>query len=284
MSWWTYIPAAISAVGAITSSMSSNSQNSDRRGANMFNAQNRYDTEIGNIAAQTALASVNAQMVTQAGKIKAKSLRDASVYNAGVIQATTMYNDALMENELSLMWESVDLDLLQLTNQRARERGTMISAQSASGTVIGVGSNEDTLVDQKTQEMMDALIIKHGADIQASKIANARAQGIWKGAMETQKVMWEGEVGAVVAETNSFLQAQGAMMSAEIAATAGKKSASNQLISGMMGADMDYSQNSQLISNNLMSGMFGAASAAVSAYGRNKEATSQYGSLLADNS
>jgi hypothetical protein len=276
MSWWSLVPAAIGVVSSVVSKNSADSQNSANQGTNLFNAQNRYATDMNNIKSSLALAKLNADLAAGVGGLKASVIRETSKRNSDMIMATTIYNDSLLENELQLLWESNDLDLVQLHNQRMRERGAMVATQGASGTVIGDGSNADVVSDQMAQESMDALIISRGADIQASRINNQRAQSLYQGTNEAMKVSWEGEMNAVVTEYNTQSAVSGALASAQIQAGANTISAQNQLLSGMSGADATASSNSAKIDNNLMSGLFGAASTFASSYGQSKTATSQY--------
>ena len=104
--------------------------------------------------------------------------------------------------------------------ERERERKTIEANQAASGTLMGVGSNAQVLIDQKTQEELDKFIVKHNADIQASRIQNAKAQNLWLGEMEMLKIGYEGQVSAGVAQANANLQAMGTLATTAISSMA----------------------------------------------------------------
>lgn len=270
-----WVQLAISAVGYLSAASQSSQQNKSQQAWNEYNAANRYNTDMTNIAAQTALAGVNARLAQQQADMNASYQRKVSARNAEMIQSTMVYNDALLENEIQLRWESTGLDLKQLADQRMIERGTIVATQASSGTVIGEESNAAVVTDQMTQEAMDAFIVSRGADIQINKIKMEQAKSLSEGNNQINKVLWEGEMGAIVAQNNGQAQAIGALASANIAAQAGSISATNQYKAGMSGAANTYNNNDTTIKNNMMSGLFGAASQGAQNYYGGKTATSQ---------
>lgn len=257
---------AISAASAAQQSSQASSQNKGQLAWNRYNAQMQYKTDITNIASSSALARINAGAASAAGAVNARISLDTSRFNADMIHSTWQYNDKLIEEELSLMWDSIGLDLSLLENQRAVERGGILANQAASGVIMNQDSAQDVIVDQKTQEALDAFIIRHGGDIQASKINNARAQGKWQAEAQVAKTLWEGEMGAYAARANASIQSGAIMAGARVSAFANTLSANYRLESGMAGASMQSSQNQQAIGNNMMQGMFGAASQGVANY------------------
>jgi len=293
MAWW--IPMAIGAAGSLITAGSQNKQNANQRAWSQYNATMQYNTDVGNIKAQTAIAGMNAAMQMAAGKANAKialataeinseTTRMIAAYNNQLITATSLYNDSLYEQELSLMWDAMDLDLELMANERAVERGGIEAAQSASGTVMGQGSNEDVIVNQMTQEAMDATVVRHRADIEAKRIGDARAQSLWTAQNEVMHTWFMGEMEALTLTSNARMQAAGAMANASISAAgtlatagiaekAGMMSAQNSLSSGMWGAQLGYDQNKNTIQTNLVRGLFGAAGAGASSYFAQKPTT-----------
>jgi hypothetical protein len=255
--WW--VPMAISAASSVVQASSASKQNKQQAAWNRYNAQMQYQTDMTNIGAQTAIAGFNAKMAMMAGKMSAGVTKKMAEFNAQQTWATTLFNDALYEEELSLLWDAVDLDLAQLENQRAVERGQILAAQAASGTVMGQDSNAQVVINQRLQEEMDAFIVRHGADVQANKIARERAAGLWQGEMAVRKILYEGAMGAYAATANANLQAAGILGESAISAAAQKKSAMFRLQAGMAGADMQYNQQQTGIQANLVSGLFSAA-------------------------
>lgn len=266
MAWWLAIPAALSAISAISQS-GQQSQNAYAAGQwSRYNAQMGYNTTLGNLRSQMQLSKFNAALAMKAGSAAASIAAGAASYNAQMIHSTALYNDSLLEEELRLMWSGADLEMEQIEKERARERGGIIATQAASGTVIGVGSNEDVIVAQKTQEAMDSFIVRHGADLQAAKITNARTQGLWQAQAQIAKTLYEGRLGAASAMNNAIAQAAGGMAQAAIGGLAELTSARFKLDAGMAGGNLAESQGMQQSQNTLFSGIFGAASQGVSAY------------------
>ena len=279
MAWW--IPMAISAASTLMQSGQASAQNKQQLGWNRYNAQMQFKTDMANIAGSHIISNINASAVAAAGSIQAAAIEQTSKFNAEMIRRTQEYNDGLMEEELSLLWDSVNLDLQLLENQRAVERGDIRANQAASGVIMDQDSAQDVMVDQKTQEAMDAFIIRHGGDIQAAKISNARAQSQWQADAQVVKTIWEGQMGAWAARASAGAQAGAIRASGNIAAMADRISAGYRLQAGMAGSNMGYSQNQTMISNNMVNGLFSAAAQGASNYYRQKPTGGAGSSLLA---
>lgn len=259
-----WVTAAIMAGSAIYGAISSSNQNKTQQAWNNYNAQMSYNNSVRNIRAQNTIAGMNAMLAMKSGQINAQMATDTAQLNASIIADTTAYNNELLAEDLALMWEAAELDIRNLEVQRAKERGGIRATHAASGTVMDEGSNAEIIADQMTQEAMDAFIIRHGADIQASKITNAMAQNRWQGEMQIKKTIWEGQMGAYSSLTNAGLSAMGGLMTAAISSQAGMQTASSGLTAGLAGAQMQYSQNQQSINAGLVQGLFSAGSQYVS--------------------
>jgi len=231
-----------------------------------YNAQMQQNIDRSNANNQLMLTGMNVILAKNQASDQAELALDTAAYNISMIKATTDYNDDLMEQELSLMWESADLDLTLMENQRAVERGGIVANQSVSGTTLGLGSNADVVVSQKTQEALDATVVRHGADIQAAKISDARAQSVWQGEVAMREAAWQGEMGAWSATTNANTQAISSLASAALGHSAAITSSDyryNSAIQGISNAQDAYAtQNDQA----LVSGLFSAAGQAASYY------------------
>ena len=268
MVWPLVAMAAVSAVGSIVSANSASAQNKTQAAWGEYNAQMGYQNDMSNLASQSALGMFNASMQMKAASANAQATLDVAAFNAGQVQAASAYNNLLLDEEERLMWEAADLDVANLERQRARERGEIVNTQASSGTTIGEGSNLDVVADQMAQEAMDAFVIRHNADIGASKIQNAQAQGSWQAQAQVQKIMYEGQMGAAVSMNNARMAAGATAMETAIGYQAGARSAQYGLSSGISGASQSYSANEARISGQLTQGLFSAASSAVgSAYG-----------------
>lgn len=277
---WPLVYAVVAAGSAIYSSSSSRSQNKKQLTWNRYNATVAHNNEQSNIASQTMLGMFNAMMLKKAADTKAGISKQNANYNASLIRAKTDYNDALLEEEENLLWESVGLDLKLLERQRAVERGGIVADQGASGTTIGIGSNQDTVVDQMTQEMLDAFVIQHNADQKAASIRNARARNEWEGDMQVKQTLYDGEMGAFVATDNARNQSMGMLADTFITGNANKVSSNTSLNTNLSSSKLAYDQNNSRISQQFAQGLFSAASKGFQGYYGTKDVSND--SLLAD--
>lgn len=266
MPYWWIVPAAISAVSAIYSSSQASAGSAAQSRMNTFNAHMRHRVESRNIMLNMALGRMNSHMARMVGEAQAQAIEKTSAFNIDIIEEAHDYNDLLLEEEERLLWERTGLDLKLLAQQRRAERGQIVAAQGASGTVIGEGSNAQVVIDQKAQEALDRFIIEHGADIQAAKIQNARAQGEWQAEMQIKKIEWEAEMGATLTRFNANIQSLSTGASSILGAMGDSYSSQMSLRAGLYGADFQASAGSRAATSMLVTGLFSAASQAVSGY------------------
>lgn len=260
------IPAVISAISSISQASSANAQNQNQAAWNRYNAQMGYNTEMASIAMQVALGLANAKMAAKEGEFRAAMILADSAFNQTIRRATTEYNDLLIEDEIRQTWDAAELDVNLLRMARAQERGEIEAQQSASGTVMGEGSNAEVLINQKTQEQLEAFIIMHQADRVVTDLQNTRAQNLWQGEVDLRKIIWEGKLNAMSALAGAGSQAAGMAGSALIGGLVNRISAENALNAGMHGAQVTYTSNKTQINNNLSQGLLSAAGRGVSAY------------------
>ena len=276
MSWWTYVPAALTAANSVYNMYQTKAGGTASSKWNTYNAITNFNVAVDNINAQNALARHNARAIMAADKASGKLRMATAELNATIIEDVTAYKDKLIDEELALMWEASDLDQELLANQRAVERGDIVANQAASGTIIGEGSNASVVMDQMTQEAMDLTVVRHNADIAAAEINNKKATNLWEGSMEASKIRWEGQAGALISSYNAAVQASSIVTEAKISGNANKRSAGFALQSGLLGSNNIKNSADANASNNLTNGLFGATSQAVGAYAENK------GSLLTE--
>jgi len=250
----------IGGVAGWISGSSADAQFSNQLAWAEYNRQSEYNTTVRNIETSLAIAGLNAALSKQAASYNAGVVLDAAVYNAEMIAQTTAYNEELLDNELTRVWQNLDLDIQQIEMFRARERGNMVVDQAASGTTIGQDSNAIAIIDQQTQESMDVVVTEFGADRQAANINNQLAQGRWQGEVAIQQTMWEGQVQANSIIYNSNVQAQGALASAVLQADAGMYSAKQAFVTGGYNQQQAKSQFSSQQDQAMISGLFSAAS------------------------
>lgn len=281
MSWYQYIPAALSAVSAISESNQMSEGGEMQSSWMKYDAEQRYGSAMKNIEAQQGIAAANAAGLQAGAKVKGELIVDEAIFNANMIKATTKYNNSLLDYEEELLWEQMDLDIELLERQRARERGTMKATQSASGTVMGEGSNAEVIIDQRTQEALDAFVVRRNADIEAKKIANKQAQNTWQGEMAIQKTLYQGQLQNFSVHQSAGNQAAGILAQSGISAAANKISAGYARDAGFRGGYNTEQTSKSQSWNRFTQGMFGAAASAASTYYSNKD-TSTAGSSLMD--
>ena len=262
--WW--VPGALMAGASLISANSQYQQNAMQKAYNTYNARMGYNVGMANAHAAAAAASVNAEAIAAAGRVNADLTRIISSFNAELTWRVTKYNDMLYDNELSLLWDEVGLDVHNVEKARQQEHSAMRAGYAASGVVIDEGSPHDVLAAQRAQEEMDKFVIRHQGDIQASRILNAQAQSLWEGLMESQKILFEGEMSAIATEGNAAIQASAAAAEGSIAAAAQAWSARQQLQSDLYGSQIQYAQQQNQIGANFMSGLFQAGGMAAGAY------------------
>ncbi len=268
--WGAAIGGIVGGVAGLFSGSANDAQAASQQAWAAYNAQQQYNVTSSNVMSQALLSSFNVQMIQNQAATDSQNVRSIASYNAGVIQATTLYNDSLLENELSVLWEEAELDIQLLGTQRARERGGMVAQQAASGTVIGEGSNVAVVIDQIAQEKLDAFIVRHGADIKAANINNQRAQSVWQGDMAVKQTIFEGEMSAYSISQSAANQSAGILASSAISGASTMRSAKSQLASGMAGGSQAASSYSARNTQSLVSGLFSTAGQAGTAYAASK--------------
>ena len=247
-----------------------------------YNSMLEYNTALYNINSRSELTELNVQSIFANTAIETSAIAANAQFNTKVIGMTTLYNHSLQKEELRRLWKSFDLDVLQLENFRARERGSIVADQAASGTVLAEGSNEDVVVSQMTQEALDKTVIQHNADVAAADINNAMARGLWEGEMAIHQNEWEGEVAIHQAMARGSVAAASQLVGNAIQTNADlytAKQARQANNYNIQQSDYAYkARNSQ----SLATGLFNTAGAGISSYyGRKRFGSSKAGTSLA---
>ena len=267
--WGAVAGGVIGGIGGLISGGAADDQMENQVAWAKYNAMMQLNTDLYNIDSQFDLALMNAGLVSGMAGIKNAAIQENAEYNAAIIYSTTIYNDALLEQELVRVWQDEDLELEQLEMFRARERGGIVADQAASGTVIAVGSNADVIISQRTQEAMDANIVMFNADRKAADIHNQRAQGNWQGQVAISHVLWDGEVQSYVNEANATIQSASIITGAKIKRRADTYTANQRSYMSGVGIDMSMAQFDMQNTQNMIGGLFNAASTyAVGTYAR----------------
>lgn len=235
-----------------------------------YNNEVQHATNMYNIEAAQVIASFNAQSIALKAGADAKVAYRNATYNAGLILATTQFNQSLLETELENVWQDMDLDLEQLEFYKLREKGAIIASQAASGTVIGEGSNEDVVVSQQAQRMLDAEIIKFGADRRAATIQNEMAKSSWEGQIAIDRTLWEGQIAGFQSRSSAALTAGSILTESAIRTAADKYSADQAYEVGKSGIAMDRSSYNSAQTQAMVQGLFRAGGMAAQNYYSNK--------------
>lgn len=235
-----------------------------------YNGKVNYYNAQANIKSETAITEANASTLATVTGYQNRSIMADADTNIAILQATTLYNDSLLDDELALVWEQAGLDIKLLADQRSRERGTIVANQAGSGTMIGEGSNADVLIDQKTQENLDAFVIQYGADIRAGQIIDTKNKNLWEGEMAIKKLSWESEKATQLNSTNAQIQIESMAAQQNIKNISSNITASSAKTAASAGAAQTISNANMQASNTLVGGLFGAASSAVTEYYANK--------------
>ena len=256
----------IGGIGGYLSGDSADDQFSNQQAWAAYNNQATLVNAQNNINAATSAAFMNASLSLQAASSQAAQIAASTQYNVATIAQATAYNTSLLEDQLERGWEAMDLDLSQLELFRARERGDIVADQSASGTVIGTGSNEDVVVSQMAQEALDASVIVHNADTVAAHINNEIAKGKWQGEVAIKQTLWDGQLASFNAVNGAKLQAMSNVAASSLDAQSSLFSAKQGFLAGVQGAGQAASQFNAQNQQNMNAGLFGAASTTAGNY------------------
>jgi hypothetical protein len=155
------------------------------------------------------MAEFNAQMIMSAAGVNDTGQQQIAQYNANLQSFLGDYNASLLETEVGRIWEALDLDILQMEQQFARERGDIEVGYGASGVMMNQDSPLTAVIDARTQQELDLMIVRHNADIQASKLLDAAAKGRWEGNMAAASIMFESKISSSTNYANAVLSAMG---------------------------------------------------------------------------
>ena len=219
-----------------------------------------------NATAIDDLAKINADFQLMAGDTEATIADNLSAYNAALRLQASEFNALLLEQDALYTWEAQKLDQLLFQQQVDQLIAASQNAYAGAGVEISSGTPLDLMVDQKTQAKLQSFIIRHNAHIQVSKILDAAAMSRWEGEAETAAILYQGDMAALSARTNSILGATNTTTQAAYDALVTR-------YTGEVNADQaerqgDYAKRTydQRATNSLVSGLFNAGSYGAKAY------------------
>jgi hypothetical protein len=201
MSWLAAAGIGVS----VATSMFGAKQSSDANRANAqssvksakYNAEQELMGGIYNANMVTASARANNMLEDAAAKIGARDTLDIAGYNANLRQLVGDYNASILESEATLIHQAAGVDVELVNQDVSRRRGDIIASYGASGVQINdTDSVADALVDAQSTAELNKFIIRHGADLQATKLLNEATRSRWDGATAAQQIMYEGNMAA----------------------------------------------------------------------------------------
>ena len=212
---YSWIPIAVAAgssmLGGYLNSQATESNANASQTAALTNANSVKNTGILNATMIGNLGKYNANLQMASSRVASDSLLAVARYNAGLQQSVSAFNISLMENELPLLMDQYELDSLHIKQERAREKGSIIATQAASGTVIGIGSNAEVVIDQETQAALDQTVLRHNLDITTTNLLNSISSQKYTTQMAIEKTMFEAQVGSYNTLTQGRMNAMGTM-------------------------------------------------------------------------
>lgn len=270
MSWWEYVPAAISAIGAISNYNSGSNQNDTSAADKYYNATEAYKVAELNIATRTAITQANISALAATNAITDQAKYLSTVYNVDLINATVAYNDSLFDQQIDSVWEAAGLDLKALQIERAKERGSIEAQQASSGVVMGQDSAADVVINQETMEALDAFVIQHNADLKVREVQNAKTRSEWEGYTQVQKLLYEGRLNSIANQASTLMQGLSMATETSLHNVADRTSAKYQFNASILDAGRSTDNNDSLLNSNLWSGLFSAIGQAAQTYSENE--------------
>jgi len=235
-----------------------------------YNASLQYGTALYNLQSQLGIAAYNIRAAQMQANFQNQQTHQLINYNVNMRMAALEYESKLYDAEIEKTWNAFDLDVTQIHQARARELGSIVADQAASGTVIGEGSNADIVIDQQTQEAMDVSIAKFNADQTVAEIANAKAKSAWEANIAISNMLYEGMIGEASNTINANLQTGGQAITALLSTRADRYSAmQNAYMQGIAIQMGDRTYNARNTANMTQS-LFSSAGQGASLYYRNK--------------
>jgi len=274
MAWPLIIFAAASAVySGVSASNTSKANAAAAQNAANANANSvRNSARISN-QANSMIAMFNASSSLASAKVNTQANQDLANYNSLLITSTNAYNQELLSQELSQIWENEGLDKVYLEQRRSEDTGKVVASQASSGTTIGVGSNQDTYVDLQAQYALQQTVLVQQYDRQANSVLNAQARGNWETQQQITKLQYETQMGSYVTMSNAYADARSGLMSSAVSSWANTESANNQANTYISGGNAQFSAYQSQASQQMTAGVVNGIGAAASTYAQTYQPT-----------
>lgn len=233
------------------------------RTAAQYNYQSTINTARFNNRVASAAAGANAAITMAGASATAGITQQISVYNASLKRAVANHNASLLEDEAERIYEASELDVDQFIRAADQQQGGMKVAYGASGVQLDApGDTPATrLLDAEIEEELEVSIIRHNADLQASKLLLGAATSQWEGELAARQILFEGFSSANMNLMSAASSAFGGLAQTALDNTArsynARVRANDALYTGGVNARQFDKQGDQA----LMNGIFGAGMA-----------------------
>jgi len=171
-------------------------------GAQYRNAENAWNTALWNAQStlnrgmfQTAIignagrtSAMQQMLVTQ---LNVNDLKKVAEFNMDLQKQATEYNTALLMDEIPKLMQQRDLSILHIQQEGARKEGSIVAYQGASGTLVSSGSNQDVLIDSRTQQLIDEQVVMLQHQWNVDAVMDAIAKSEWEGQMAIDKMAFD---------------------------------------------------------------------------------------------
>jgi predicted nucleic acid-binding protein len=239
MAAWVYpaVMVAASVIGNMQSSATAKA-NAERNSQYAYlNALNTRQYGFNQAALYGVTAQYNANLIMQQAALKSQASSQIAAYNRDLLQQVANFNSLLYSEEIDSLMNALDLDEHVLEVEYAKARGALEAQQAASGVIMGQDSNADVITQVKTDEALEALVLRTNANNRVAEILNASAQGQWQAVMEGQKLMYEAHVSGMTDMLSASMQSRAALFEGAANAVSTMQTSANRAWSALFEAD-----------------------------------------------
>lgn len=276
MSWWLAVPAIASAasslIGAGVSSSAARSEGQRAQAYASWNANNQTLWGQEQAAMISKAASINASTLMSQASANIGLNNQAIAYNVAQIQAANQYNTSLMEEEVDLLFDQLELNQHMLHVDSAKAIGSEVARQSASGTVIGEGSNAEVVSSMMAESALADAVLFANAQDKANVIQNSIAKSNWEAIQAINKVQFEGRLNNQASMINAQAQAQSIALDGAMGSFNAVRSAENRAKEIIYGGSQTKANQESQSRAYLANGLLSAGSSLLTAYADYKTA------------
>ena len=187
-------------------------------------------------------------------------------YNAALRVSLADYNAEVLENEAKYVAESAELDTDLLDLATKQYIGSARNSYAGAGVRLDEGTTKDMIVDARTQQELQAFIIRHNADVEMTRLVNAASMGRWQGEVEAATILFDAKLTGQTALTRTKLGVLGSTMQAETDSAMIAVNTANQVQKIITTGQWDSMQLNASGSQAMLQGIVNGGSSLASAY------------------